>query len=281
MKEDHIMFGEYRQKRRNPVPRSLFLCLHAATKPWLAAVVTLALVLAVAATAANRTSTPRRGPGALLAAADLVALKQRCGAAEPLEESLQLVRQHAFSGRRSGAGKILAFEENRLFIYALADMSGGRDSEGAGGTQHIRWFFLLKPSTIVVEDLVRATVNKDEEGICEVFANLGKAGGCPSQSEATCRAVSAALRSGVDPKVMIDQLSGIRCQSTAVARKSNKEVDVCSCPDAIAQALEEALGFVNIDHGSSFKRKCEECGHPVRWEANCEICDFCGHSKCG
>ncbi|MBN1134855.1 MAG: adenosylcobalamin-dependent ribonucleoside-diphosphate reductase, partial [Methanosarcinaceae archaeon] len=48
------------------------------------------------------------------------------------------------------------------------------------------------------------TVNKDEKGICEVFANLGKAGGCPSQSEATCRAISAALRSGVDPKVLID-----------------------------------------------------------------------------
>jgi len=41
------------------------------------------------------------------------------------------------------------------------------------------------------------TVNKDDKGLCEVFANLGKAGGCPSQSEATCRAVSAALRSGV------------------------------------------------------------------------------------
>ncbi|MHC4283505.1 MAG: class I SAM-dependent methyltransferase [Planctomycetota bacterium] len=95
-----------------------------------------------------------------LAAADLVTLKQRCGAAEPLEESLQLVRRHAFSDRRSGAGQILAFEENRLFIYALADMSGGRDSEGTSGSQksmrRIRRFFLLKPSIIVVEDLVRA-----------------------------------------------------------------------------------------------------------------------------
>ena len=116
----------------------------------------LGLVLAVAATAASQTSTRHRGSVASLGAADLVALKKRCGAAEPLEESLQLVMQHVFSGRRSGAGKILAFEENRLFIYALADMSGRRDSQGAGSTRRIRRFFLLKPSTVVVEDMVRA-----------------------------------------------------------------------------------------------------------------------------
>jgi ribonucleoside-diphosphate reductase alpha chain len=86
------------------------------------------------------------------------------------------------------------------------------------------------------------TVNKDDKGVCEVFANLGKAGGCPSQTEATSRVVSASLRSGVDPEVLIDQLGGIRCLSAAVARKANKGVDVLSCPDAIARALEEAIG---------------------------------------
>ena len=55
------------------------------------------------------------------------------------------------------------------------------------------------------------TVNRDEQGLCEVFANLGKAGGCPSQSEATCRVVSAAMRAGVDPNVLVEQLKGIRC----------------------------------------------------------------------
>lgn len=125
------------------------------------------------------------------------------------------------------------------------------------------------------------TVNRDAEGICEVFANLGKAGGCPSQTEATCRAVSAALRSGVDPKVMIDQLQGIRCMSTAVARKSNKDVDVMSCPDAIARALEEIFGSDEVAQEAPFRRTCQECGYPVRWEANCEVCDYCGHSNCG
>ena len=57
------------------------------------------------------------------------------------------------------------------------------------------------------------TVNYDEQGICEVFTNTGRAGGCPSQSEATARLVSIALRSGVDSDEIITQLKGIRCPS--------------------------------------------------------------------
>ncbi len=125
------------------------------------------------------------------------------------------------------------------------------------------------------------TVNRDEQGICEVFANLGKQGGCQSQTEATCRAVSVAIRSGVAPAVMIDQLQGIRCLSAAVAKKSNKAVDVLSCPDAIARALAEAADSQRMDRESPFRRTCEECGQPMRWEANCTVCDFCGHSSCG
>jgi ribonucleoside-diphosphate reductase alpha chain len=125
------------------------------------------------------------------------------------------------------------------------------------------------------------TVNKDEKGICEVFASLGRSGGCPSQSEATCRAVSAALRSGVAPEVMIDQLSGIRCLSAAVARKANKPVDVLSCPDAIARALKEAMGTAGTESMSPFRQTCEECGRPTRREANCDVCPYCGFSRCG
>ncbi|TGE39374.1 TSCPD domain-containing protein [Desulfosporosinus fructosivorans] len=79
------------------------------------------------------------------------------------------------------------------------------------------------------------TVNYDEDGICEVFTNLGRAGGCPSQSEATARVVSIALRSGVSVQSIIDQLKGIRCLSTV--RK--KGLQVLSCPDAIGKVLEK------------------------------------------
>ena len=81
------------------------------------------------------------------------------------------------------------------------------------------------------------TVNYDENGICEVFTNTGRAGGCPSQSEATARLVSVGIRSGMDPKEIIQQLKGIRCPSCL----RQPGVPVMSCPDAIAKALEKVL----------------------------------------
>ena len=155
------MFSEGRQVRWDVVPGNLLPHSHMAASPSLIIVATVVVVLAAAVTAVSQTNTQQRGFGSSFAAADLIALRQACGAAEPLEGSFQLIQQHACSGTYSGAGQILAFEENRLFIYALADMSGGRESEDAGdsqsGARRIRRFFLLKPSTFVVADLVRVT----------------------------------------------------------------------------------------------------------------------------
>lgn len=115
----------------------------------------------VAAKPATSHSDPR--PQDLVAsfgAVDLATLVARCGGTEPLEESLELVRKHACSHRRSGAGEILAFEENRWFVYALADMSRGpATQDGNPSQQTTRWLrrvFLLKPSMLVVEDMVRS-----------------------------------------------------------------------------------------------------------------------------
>ena len=125
------------------------------------------------------------------------------------------------------------------------------------------------------------SVNKDDQSLCEVFANLGKAGGCPAQSEATCRVVSAALRSGVEPMVLIEQLKGIRCLSTISRRNTNKEINVLSCPDAIARAIEDALGQRYKPIETSTMNKCPDCSYSLRRESGCNVCDNCGYSKCG
>ena len=124
------------------------------------------------------------------------------------------------------------------------------------------------------------TLNRDEEGLFEIFTNLGKAGGCPSQSEATARILSVALRSGVGPEVLIEQLKGIRCLSTVARRKSNKDIDVLSCPDAIARAMQDVLGQSYESIETSQINKCPDCSYPLRRESGCNVCDNCGYSKC-
>jgi ribonucleoside-diphosphate reductase alpha chain len=101
------------------------------------------------------------------------------------------------------------------------------------------------------------TVNYDENGICEVFTNTGRAGGCPSQSEATSRLVSIALRSGLDAKSIVEQLKGIRCPSTI----RQKDLKVMSCPDAIGRLIEKVLKLQNGNgngNGSAYIANHEE-----------------------
>ena len=140
------------------------------------------------------------------------------------------------------------------------------------------------------------TVNYDETGICEVFTNTGKAGGCPSQSEATARLASIALRSGVSVDEIVDQLRGIRCPST-IRRPG---MSCTSCPDAIGRIIEEVYDIQNKEKGapvsailekkesiakappevfSSFKY-CPECGSELEHEGGCVSCRSCGYSKC-
>ena len=139
------------------------------------------------------------------------------------------------------------------------------------------------------------TVNYDGKGICEVFTNTGRAGGCPSQSEATARLVSIALRSGLSSDVLVEQLRGIRCASTI----RQKGLGVTSCPDAIAKTIEKVIkasksggnGIAMIE--STAKKAaatvkedknvkyCPECGSVLEHEGGCVTCRECGYSKCG
>lgn len=128
------------------------------------------------------------------------------------------------------------------------------------------------------------TVNSDDYGVTEVFTNTGRAGGCASQSEATSRLISIALRSGVATDAIIEQIRGIRCP--ACIRREG--VNVTSCPDAIARALQSVTKASAVAHVGQNEQaaaqqygRCPECGEPMIMESGCHICKSCGYSKCG
>jgi len=142
------------------------------------------------------------------------------------------------------------------------------------------------------------TVNSDADGPCEVFTNLGRSGGCPSQSEATSRLISLSLRSGVNVAEIVDQLKGIRCLSTIAGKDKGKQADgtrVLSCPDAIGKQLElsykdsmksptkEKYIEPSMKAGpiTTFIAACPECGRNLALQEGCRMCTVCGYSKCG
>ena len=138
------------------------------------------------------------------------------------------------------------------------------------------------------------TVNEDENGLCEVFTAIGKAGGTvAAQTEAISRLISLALRSGVDPNSIINQLKGI---SGPNPTWEDGQL-ILSTPDAIGRALET---FLDGEENPNLKNKvqfeiaeeptqskkangihCIDCdGHEVVNEGGCYICKDCGWSKC-
>jgi ribonucleoside-diphosphate reductase alpha chain len=124
---------------------------------------------------------------------------------------------------------------------------------------------------------IYVTINRDELGICEVFAQMGKGGGCAnSQIEATGRLISLALRSGVKVESILKQLMGIRCPSPVW---QNGQMTL-SCSDAIAKVLNEysQSGFTQMiaEMGA-----CPDCGAAVEHESGCIVCRSCGFSRCG
>jgi ribonucleoside-diphosphate reductase alpha chain len=151
------------------------------------------------------------------------------------------------------------------------------------------------------------TINTDERNKpFEVFTQMGKAGGCAaSQLEAIGRLVSLAFRSGVDVKVIIEQLRGIRCPSPswekgarifscadAIARVVerrlvNNKVEVKASAQAATEAGEDILGQVSRSEEQledyitgNIVGVCPDCGGAVRHEEGCVKCSACGYTKC-
>lgn len=134
------------------------------------------------------------------------------------------------------------------------------------------------------------TINENGVGPFELFAQIGKAGGCAaSQTEAIGRLISLALRAGVEPHAIAKQLKGVRCPSPAW-NHGNK---VFSCADAIGQALarylerrserdDATLDLFTADDSrvNRLAGMCMECGSELEFEGGCSVCRSCGYSRC-
>jgi ribonucleoside-diphosphate reductase alpha chain len=80
------------------------------------------------------------------------------------------------------------------------------------------------------------TINEDDEGIVEVFLNIGKSGSfTQGYTEALGRMISMALRSGIKPESIVKQLQGIRTSTPTL----NRGMFIYSVPDAVAKILKK------------------------------------------
>ena len=130
------------------------------------------------------------------------------------------------------------------------------------------------------------TTNETEDAPFELFAQIGKAGGCAaSQTEAIGRLVSLALRSGVDANAVARQLKGVRCPYPSW----NRGQKVLSCADGIGQALarviEDRSGTAvasqsRASRADTLAGSCPECGNELEHESRCAVCRSCGYSRC-
>ena len=140
------------------------------------------------------------------------------------------------------------------------------------------------------------TVNFDEEGRAfEIFAALGKAGGCDSANlEAVSRMASLCLRAGVDPGEIIYNLQGITC-----CPAWDEGVQITSAPDAMANMLRLWEGQANSSNRpplplrrgredsnaepqATGRLRCPDCNSRVVFQEGCEACSnpACGWNRC-
>lgn len=101
-------------------------------------------------------------------------------------------------------------------------------------------------------------MNWCDGALFEVFATLGKTGGCAmSQTEAVTRSITLGLRCGVPVGEYINQLGGIRCPSPTFYPK---ESALLSCPDAIAGVLAKYGSLTTDEVVEIFRRANAETG---------------------
>ncbi len=132
------------------------------------------------------------------------------------------------------------------------------------------------------------TLNKNDEGNANhIFVNRGSKGTCVAHQIAVSRLISLALRGGIKPEDVVDQLlsietcSSFRDLNRDAKRNGKKYSRGSSCPAAIGILLDE---YVNEGDGSIADEvetnRCPDCGEELLMVGSCISCPYCGFSRC-
>jgi len=210
----------------------------------------------------------------------------------PHDASRQDVENAYLMAYESGCKGLTIYRDGSRAAQVL--VKGVADSEAARFTRTPR----ARPTmtqgvtekiTVGCGQSIYVTINEDQSGLFEVFATMGKSGGCmASQSEAIGRLISLGLRSGIDTRAIIKQLEGIRCPAPAWQEGNI----ILSCADAIGKAMHS---YVNDNSATPIVSstgevarnllgmcpECPDCGTMVEFAEGCLRCPSCGYSQCG
>ena len=178
---------------------------------------------------------------------------------------------------------------SQVLTRGVAEADHKRDTRGPRARPTVT-HGVTEKITVGCGQSIYVTINEDQEGLFEVFATMGKSGGCmASQSEAIGRLISLALRSGIRTEVIIRQLQGIRCPAPAWQEGNI----ILSCADAIGKAMhrhvdDSATVTFAASTADMIARnllgmcpECPDCGTMVEFVEGCLRCPSCGYSQCG
>lgn len=111
----------------------------------------------------------------------------------------------------------------------------------------------------------------------EIFCSIGKSGySTMADAEAIGRLISMALRSGIPPREVIQQLKGIGGSEQVFHNGSL----IQSIPDAVAQVLERHIGETAVISKDLNQLRCPLCNASLPDE-KCPVCPNCGWTRCG
>jgi len=226
----------------------------------------------------------------------------------PMNAAVQDVKNSYIQAFDAGLKGITIYRYGSRDQQVLTIENTPEKSTGQAGRAHIKPRPRPSVTSGATEKLVTGcgnlyvTVNSDDAGLCEVFCQMGRSGGCTSsQSEAISRLISLALRSGVKLEEIVSQLKGIRCPAPIW---HNGKL-ILSCSDAIATALacyldsednkknsEIPVFTKNTDSGDlsaiiaghrlkgEMAGVCPDCGGVLEYAEGCVVCRMCGFTHC-